>query len=270
MRKCEKRNLLYRQWGCSDPKAVLLLVHGLGGHSNNWEHMAEFFQKKDIPSYAIELKGFGQTEELKGHAFSLNVYVRDVRRVHHIIKREHKGKRVFIAGESMGGLISFITAIQKPELFKGLICISPGFGSKLKFKFVDYAKMILAWVYNPKKQFIMPFTSEMCTRDEECRKAMDSDELEHRFATPKLLQSILVGQLYSMFLKGRIKMDTLFLLAGNDQFVSAKASRKIFNGMKLENKKIIEYPGMSHTLTAELGREKVFNDTLHWIEKRIK
>ena len=65
-------------------------------------------------------------------------------------------------------------------------------------------------------------------------------------------------------------MDTLFLLAGNDQFVSAKASRKIFNGMKLENKKIIEYPGMSHTLTAELGREKVFSDTLCWIEKRIK
>jgi len=269
MKRCEKRNILYREWATSSPKAVLLLVHGLGGHSNNWEYFAEFFQKNGITSYAIELKGFGATEDLKGHISSLNVYVRDVRRLHHIIKREQRGKRIFIAGESMGGLIGFIAAIQKPELFRGLVCISPGFASLLKFSFMDYLKMITSWFYNPRKQFNMPFDSKLCTRDPECRKLIDSDELEHRLATPKLLQSILVGQLYSRFLKHKVRMNTLFLLAGNDEFVDARASRKIFNGMKFENKEIIEYPGMSHSLTAELGRGKVFADTLKWVLKKI-
>jgi len=271
MKKCEKRNIFYREWGCSDPRAIMLLVHGLGGHSNNWEYFSDYFVRRGITCYALELKGFGRDVEgrVKGHIDSLDIYIRDVRRLHHIIKREHGKKKVFVSGESMGGLIAFITAIKKPDLFNGLICISPGFGSLLKFSFLDYVKMTLAWVHKREKQFFMPFNSEMCTRDPECRKQMDSDPLEHRFATPGLLLNILIGQMYSNLLKRKVSMDTLFLLGGKDSFVCGRASRKIFEGLKTKNKRLIEYPDMRHTLTAELGREKVFTDILKWVEKRI-
>jgi alpha-beta hydrolase superfamily lysophospholipase len=244
-------------------------VHGLGGHSNNWEFVAKFLMEHNITSYSIELKGFGNTEGLKGHIDSLNVYIKDVRRLRNIIKREHRKLPVFIAGESMGGLIGFLTVIKKPRLFKGLICMSPGFVSGLKFSLMEYVRMVSARLYNSKKQFIMPFTSDMCTRDPECKKIIDNDKLEHKFATPKLLQSILLGQLSSKLLKHKVKTDTLFLLAGADTFVSTDASKKIFDGIKFEHKEMIEYAGMRHSLTMELGREKVFADLLKWLEKRI-
>jgi phosphohistidine phosphatase SixA len=57
--------------------------------------------------------------------------------------------------------------------------------------------------------------------------------------------------------------------AGADTFVSSEASKKIFKGIKFENKHIIEYPEMRHSLTMELGREKVFADLLKWLEKKI-
>lgn len=269
MKKCEKRNILYRQWGTSSPRAVVLMVHGLGGHSNNWEYVADFLTKHSITSYSIELKGFGNTEGVKGHIDSLNVYIKDVRRLYSIIKREHRRLPVFIAGESMGGLISFLTVIKKPRLFRGLICVSPGFASSLKFSLGDYIRMVSARFYNAKKQFIMPFDSDMCTRDPECKKVIDNDKLEHRFATPKLLQSILLGQLSSRILKHKVRTDTLFMLSGADTFVDPDASRKIFNGIKFEHKKMIVYPEMRHALTVELGREKVFDDLLNWLEKRI-
>ncbi|MBU0895326.1 MAG: lysophospholipase [Candidatus Omnitrophica bacterium] len=269
MKHCKKRNILYRQWGSSSPRAVMLLVHGLGGHSNNWEFVADFLVKHDISSYSIELKGFGNTEGLKGHIDSLNVYIKDVRRLYSIIKREHRKLPVFIAGESMGGLIGFLTVIKKPSLFRGLICMSPGFASGLKFSFMEYVRMISARFYNPRKQFIMPFTSDMCTRDPECKKIIDNDKLEHRLATPKLLESILLGQLSSNMLKHKVKTDTLFLLAGSDTFVNSGASRKIFKGMKFKHKEMIEYPEMRHSLTMELDREKVFADLLKWLNKRI-
>lgn len=269
MRKCEKRNILYRQWGSSSPKAAIILIHGLGGHSNNWEFMANFLIKHDISSYAIELKGFGNTEGTKGHIDSLNTYIKDVRKLCNIIKKEHRGRPVFVAGESMGGIIAFLAAIKKPGLFRGMICMSPGFGSLLKFSFMDYVKMISARFYNSKKQFIMPFTNEMCTRDPECLKIIENDRLEHRFATPKLLQSILLGQLSSKLLKHKVKTDTLFLLPGKDKFVNSDISKKIFKGIKFEHKQIIEYPEMHHSLNMELGREDVFTDLLKWTEKRI-
>lgn len=269
MKKCEKRDILYRQWGSSSPRAGLILIHGLGGHSNNWEFMADFLVKHGISSYAIELKGFGNTEGTKGHIDSLNTYIKDVRRLCNIIKKEHRGRPVFVAGESMGGIIAFLAAIKKPGLFRGMICMSPGFASLLKFSFMDYIKMISARFYNSKKQFAMPFTNEMCTRDPECLKIIENDRLEHRFATPKLLQSILLGQLSSKLLKHKVKTDTLFLLPGKDTFVNADVSRKIFDGIKFEHKQIIEYPEMRHSLNMELGREVVFADLLKWMEKRI-
>lgn len=247
----------------------MLMVHGLGGHSNNWEFVAKFLVEHGITSYSIELKGFGNTEGVRGHIDSLNTYIKDVRRLYNIMKREHRRLPVFIAGESMGGLISFLTVIKKPKLFRGMICFSPGFESGLKFSFMEYAKMIAARVYNSKKQFVMPFTSDMCTRDPECKKIIDNDKLEHKLATPRLLHSILLGQLFSILLKHRVKTDTLFLLAGADTFVSSEASKKIFKGIKFLHKQIIEYPEMRHSLTMELGREKVFADLLTWLNKRI-
>ncbi|MFH1189345.1 MAG: alpha/beta fold hydrolase [Candidatus Omnitrophota bacterium] len=269
MKHCKKRNILYREWGTSSPRAIMLMVHGLGGHSNNWEFVADFLVKHDIASYSIELKGFGNTEGVKGHIDSLNIYIKDVRRLYSIIRREHKRLSVFIAGESMGGLIGFLTVIKKPGLFRGLICMAPGFASSLKFSFLDYIRMISARFYNSQKQFTMPFTSDMCTRDPECKKIIDNDKLEHKLATPGLLQSILLGQLSSHMLKHKVRTDTLFLLAGNDTFVDSGASRKIFEGMKFRNKEMIEYPEMRHALTMELDREKVFADLLKWLNKRI-
>jgi len=269
MRKCDKRNILYRQWGSSSPKAALVLVHGLGGHSNNWEFLANYFLAHNISSYALELKGFGNTEGLKGHIDSLNTYIKDVRRLYNIVKKDHRGRPVFIAGESMGGLIAFLTAIKKPGLFRGMVCMSPGFASALRFSLLDYMKMVAARVYNSRKQFVMPVTTEMCTRDPDCKKIIESDMLEHRFATPALLHSILWGQLMSQFLKHKVRTDTLFLISGNDTFTNSDVSKKLFEGIKFENKKLIEYTDMSHCLNMEMGREKVFADLLKWLEKRI-
>jgi alpha-beta hydrolase superfamily lysophospholipase len=246
------------------------MVHGLGGHSNNWEYMADYFQQRGIACYALELKGFGVSSgAVKGHIDSLNTYIRDIRRLYNIVRKDYKGPNVFLVGESMGGLTAFHTVIKKPGLFRGVVCMSPGFLSKLKITIPEYIKIISAWFYNQKKQFHMPFDGAMCTKDPKMQLLIDTDELEHRLATPKLLQSILTAQIFGRLFKNRIKTDTLFLLAGDDTFVCSKASRRIFDGMKLKNKQIIEYPGMRHSLSCDVGCEKVFEDTLRWMEKRI-
>lgn len=247
----------------------MIMVHGLGGHSNNWEFVANYLVQHGIACYSIELKGFGATEGVRGHIDSMNTYIKDVRRLYTIVKRDNRRLPVFIAGESMGGLIGFLTVIKKPRLFRGLVCVSPGFKSRLKFSLMEYFRMITARFYNAKKRFRMPFSNEMCTRDPECKKIMDNDKLEHRWATPKLLQSILLGQLSSRLFKHKVRTDTLFLLAGADTFVCSEASKQIFRGIKFEHKHIIEYPEMRHSLTMELGREKVFADLLAWVNKRI-
>ncbi len=270
MEKDEKTGIIYKTWSSSSPKAVFLLIHGLGAFSGRWGFLADFFLRNNISSYAIELKGFGETEGLKGHVDSFSIYIRDILSLYEIIKRENSGKNIFLIGESMGGLISLLLAGLKPDLFAGLICTSPAFKNRMKFSLTGKIKIYLGMLLYPRKQFKMPFDSQMCTRDPDCQKAMDADKREHRLATPRLLFNILLAQSRVNSLKEKIKIPVLFLIAGDlDKLTDSGESKAFFNGLKTKDKEIIQYTDMYHSLIIELGREKVFGDILTWVNKRI-
>jgi len=269
MNKDEGAGITYRVWAASSPRAVLLLVHGLGAHSGRWEPLADFFLKNSISSYSIELEGFGETVGLKGHIDSFDTYIEGVLSLNGIIRKENEGKKVFLLGESMGALVSILTAARARELFDGLICISPAFKSSLKFALSDYLKIFLSLIFNPKRQFEVSFNSSMCTQDEAYLQKMDNDPKEHRLATAKLLWNIALAQIKACGLKS-IGLPVLFLIAGKeDRIADAKASKKVFNGLKAGDKEIIQYPDMLHALSIEKDRGLVFRDILRWIERHL-
>ncbi len=256
---------MYRKWEAPSPKAILLLVHGLGAHSARWEFLAEIFLFHNISSYAIELKGCGETPDLKGHIDSFDIYYNDISSLHDIIIKENSEKKIFLVGESLGGLIAYIFALANPDLFAGLVALSPAFSNRFKMSFLYSIKIFSPLLYNPKKQHKMPFTSQMCTHDTTYEKEMDADHREHRLATSKFILNLLIAQARAKSLKDKGDMHILFLLSGNDEIVNPEASKKVFEKLAARDKKIIQYPGMRHALSIELGKEKVAGDILQWV-----
>jgi len=269
--KDARTGVLYRRWGSPPSNAVLVLVHGLGAHSARWGSLADFFVKRGIFSYAIELKGFGETDSPKGHIDSFSNYTADIRVLCEIAKRENPGKRVFLAGESMGALAAILTVTAEPKLCDGLIAISPAFKNKMRFPPLKVLNIALCAALNPLARFTVPFNSSMCTRDPEYQKVMDSDPRECRFATARLLINILFAQMRAKAeaVKDKIRLPVLFLTAANDVMVDIRTTGEIFERLKSADKTIIQYPQMSHGLSIELGKEKVFSDIFDWIGKRI-
>ncbi|MEI8176676.1 MAG: lysophospholipase [Candidatus Omnitrophota bacterium] len=259
---------MYERRGPSSPRAVLLLVHGLGAHTGRWDFLADFFAANDIASYAIELKGFGVTPQRKGDIDSFATYTNDVYSLRDIIATEYPSKKIFIVGESMGALIAFLAAAGRPALFTGLICISPAFKNRMKFPFLYQLQVFAAVILHPRRQFMMPFNAAMCTRDERYRAVMDADPREHRWATARLLLSIVCAQLVAPFFAAKITLPTLFALAGDDRMIDARASKKIFTKLRTKDKTLMGYPGYFHALAIDEGREKVFADLLAWIRQR--
>mgnify|MGYP001561147624 CR=1 FL=1 len=248
----------------------MLLVHGMGAHSGRWKFAAEYFLRNNVSSYSIELKGYGETGTLKGHINSFEIYYKEIMDLCGIINKENPNKKIFVLAESMGALISFVFVSRHQNLFAGFICISPAFGSGMKISTADYLKIIASLFYDKKKQFVMPFTSKMCTRDVEYQKVMDQDPREHRFATSGTLWEIVKAQMASPFIAKAINMPVLFLAAGDgkDKLVDIRSEKRIFNLLKMNNpkNKIIQYPEMLHALSIDIGREKVFDDILGWIK----
>lgn len=261
--------IMYRCWRPFSPKAAVLLVHGLGAHSGRWGFLADFLYNNNIVSYAIELKGFGETPDLKGHIDSFDIYLNDVERLHSIIEEENPGCKIFIAGESMGALIAFLLSAKGPKRYNGLIAVSPVFKSRLKFSLSAYLALFSSLLLDPKKQFTLPFNSQMCTRDTAYQGVMDSEPREHRLGTPRLLLNIAIAQMMCVKLKKSVQCPVLFLLAGEDKFTDLAVTKKVFASMTLPDKALAEYAGMSHALSIEMGREKVFGDILGWILQRV-
>jgi acylglycerol lipase len=267
-------DVLYRRWdaapAASSPRAVFLLVHGLGAHTARWEFLAGFLARNGYASYGLELRGFGHTPDRpRGHVDSLRVWERDVLSLRETAARENPDRKVFLLGESIGGLLAFNLVCRWPEAFAGQVLISPDFKNGLKFPLSAYLTLAGLILVRPKKTLRIPFDSAMCTRDPAYREIMDANPDELRVASLKCLLSILLEQARAKRLAKTLRVPSLFLISGNDLLVDEEASRTLFGKLALEDKTLMEYPDMLHALSIDLGRERVFRDIADWAGPRV-
>jgi len=274
MPELQGTNILYRKWDAvpspGSPRAVFLLVHGLGAHSARWGFLAGYLAGRGYSSYALELRGFGGTPDRpRGHVASFRVWDRDILELRDVIGRDHPGRKVFLLGESMGSLIAFNLAGRYPDQFSGHVLIAPSFKNGMKFPMSAYLKLVLFGLFNPKLMVDVPFTSEMLTRDPEYLRVMNANPDEIRIASLRLLCGFLPEQARAQRLAKKLSVPTLFLIPGIDHLVDERASRKIFKKIVFADKTLIEYPDMLHALSLDIGRENVFRDILDWAEQRL-
>jgi len=274
MPELQGTNILFRRWDASpspaSPKAVFLLVHGLGAHSARWNFLAGHFAERGFASYAVELRGFGRTPERpRGHIGSFRVWDRDILELRDIIGKDFPGRKVFLLGESMGGLLAFNLVCRNADKFAGQVLIAPSFKNGMKFPLSAYLKLVLLLLFNPTLMVDVPFTSEMVSRDTEYLQVMNANPDELRVASLKCLFNFMPEQAGSGKLAKKLAVPTLFLIPGIDLLVDERAGRKMFQKLPLADKTLLEYPDMLHALSIDLGREKVFKDVLDWVVPRV-
>ena len=274
MPELQGTEFLFRRWDAApspaSPKAVFLLIHGLGAHSARWDFLAGDFAGRGFTSCAVEPRGFGRTPERpRGHIGSFRIWDRDILELRDIIGRDFPGKKVFLLGESMGGLLAFNLACLLPGRFAGQVLIAPSFKNGMKFPISAYVKLALFGLFYPTLMVDVPFTSEMVCRDPEYLKVMNTSPDELRVASLRCLFNFLPDQARSRRLVKNLKVPTLFLIPGIDLLVDERAGKKMFGKIALADKTLLEYTDMLHALSIDLGREKVFRDIVGWTDKRV-
>ena len=70
--------LLVRRWERAQPRARMLIVHGLGEHSGRWEHVGDFFANREIDVTAFDLRGHGASGGDRVDINSFDEYLDDV------------------------------------------------------------------------------------------------------------------------------------------------------------------------------------------------
>ena len=106
-------------YGGRDDGPAVVLVHGLGGSHGNWDLLGPLL----TPSarvWALDLPGFGRSEPgQRRTTVQANVGVLQD------FLREVVGEPAVLVGNSMGGMISLLTAAATPDLVSGLVLLDP-------------------------------------------------------------------------------------------------------------------------------------------------
>ena len=110
-------DVFYEKRGTGDP---VLLVHGLGSSTEDWEPQVEALSR-DFTVVAYDVRGHGRTSK-PGGSYSVAQIAEDAAE---LIQALSLGP-VHIVGLSMGGMIAFQLAADHPELVRSLVIVNSG------------------------------------------------------------------------------------------------------------------------------------------------
>lgn len=263
--------IFYQHWRPeSEPRAVLVIVHGLAEHSGRYQHVAEYFVGRGYAVYALDHHGHGRSGGERVHVDRFDDFVVDLRTLVDLVQRQETGRGVFLIGHSMGGVIATLFAAQHGDTLQGLILsgssvrVSGGVSPVL----VKISQLLS--VLAPKLG-VTPLDAASVSRDPDVVTRYDSDPLNYRGRVrarmgAELLQAgnTVLANLH------KITVPILIMHAGADQLADPEGSRQIYEGVSSTDKTLKIYDGLYHEIFNEPEKAQVLADVAGWLEKRMR
>ncbi len=251
-----------------DPKATVVVVHGLGEHSGRYGNVVNALVPAGFNVFLYDLRGHGKSEGQRGHVYNFDHYIEDTR-----IFVENAAERtklpVVLIGHSMGGLIVLLFGEKHQDLIKLVAASGPGL--KIAVEVPKWKEVVGKFVSNilPTLSMTNEIDPSLLSHDPEVVKAYENDPLVIRKVSARWFTEFLRAQREAMENAHKLKLPLLIQHGGDDRIVSPEGSKEFYERAGSDDKELKIYPGLYHEIYNEVEKEKVLSDLLQWIEKRI-
>jgi alpha-beta hydrolase superfamily lysophospholipase len=262
--------LAFRACEAVAPKAALVIVHGLGEHSGRYDEFASSMAGSGISSYALDLRGHGQSEGRRGHVPAFDVWLQEVDR----FRSEAEGLAgggvpLFLLGQSMGGLIALRYMEEYPGAFRGAVICSPWLATAMA---VPRWKTLLAPVmarFAPALPFPHGLDPDHLSRDPAVAVAYRNDPLAQPSITPRAFAEVAHAMGQVLQRSDRIRAPLLFLMGDADSIVDTDSALRFARSLAAPDVTVRVRPGALHELLHETDRHLVFREIREWVMARV-
>jgi alpha-beta hydrolase superfamily lysophospholipase len=251
------------------PRALIIALHGVGGHAGDMKNVGEYLADKGIAVFAPDQRGFGRYPGTKGHVMSFEEYVEDIQNLVMQVKDTYLNKITYLFGASMGGLNAIRYVLKYPKTVDGLLLQSPAVSHNLEMGVGKrFAGSILS-ALNVKRYVESGFAYSEASRDPENVMKLENDPLRFNMVTPRFGMEVLKASKDALQSASNIVMPVILQQAGADNLVFPEKSKEFFDNLSSKDKTWYLYDGLYHRLHEEPEKDRVLGDLYGWLDKRL-
>ena len=261
-------------WRGRTPRAVVVLVHGLGEHAGRYDHVASMLRSWDFEVHAYDQRGHGQSGGKPGALPVQEALLNDLADVVDEVGARCPGVPLVLLGHSLGGLVAsrFVSLKLRPVdalvMSSPALSTAPGAVQRLMLAVLPRLLPDITVGNGLNVQFI--------SHDERVVKAYLADRDVHNRISPRLGKFIADAGPAVLAAADQWPVPTLVLYAGDDRLVNPQGSRRFVEAASASRNKGREmvtgicFEGLYHEIFNELQPTPVFMELKTWLDKRFK
>jgi alpha-beta hydrolase superfamily lysophospholipase len=244
-------------------KASIIITHGIAEHSGRYQEITKKLNEASFSVVRYDVRGHGQSQGKRGALKSFHLMIDDLHQL--VIEEKKKNpKKIFLIGHSMGGLIVNMYAVKYQDVDGIISSATPSYFIKdvLPFRIIGYK-----WLgFLTKKT---NFADDQLSRIKEVEDDYIVDPLNlKRFHFSLAGNMFVSGVRYLNKNIDKYQSPVLIIHGEGDKVVPVEFSRRLFNILKVEDKKIITYPKAYHEVFNDIDKEKTYKDVTDWLKER--
>lgn len=252
----------------SGVKDLVIILHGLGEHSDRYQAWAKRFVDAGMAVYALDLPGHGRTAGRRGHARSFGAIFDDIKHLIARCRQDHPAARIHFYGHSMGGAITlgYATIRRDDAVAAGVTsltlsgpAIRPGFEPPVwKIKLAALLERLAPGLTLPSG-----LDPDWLSTNPSVISAYKADPLVHDMISVRWYNDWMRTLAAVEASAAENKFPVLVMHAGDDQATSPAASEKMARLLKA---RFHLFPGARHEIHHESCADDAFRMALSFMQ----
>jgi alpha-beta hydrolase superfamily lysophospholipase len=259
------------------PRAMVLLVHGLGEHAWRYRRLAATLNAAGFAVRSYDQRGHGESSGARGCVPCTDALVKDLAEVVDETRDrldKHQPLPLIVLGHSMGGLVSALwVARSQQDLSRELLPVqalvlsSPALQTDLNLWQRGVLATLPRWL--PDITFSNGLDVNGLSHEPDVVAAYREDPLVHDRLSPRLGQFLANGgaEVQAHALQWRV--PTLLMYAGSDLLVNPQGSRRFAQRTPVGVVDAVHLEDFFHEIFNDTHRLEAVEHLLNWLSDRF-
>lgn len=263
-------SIFYQYWlPDGEPKAILLVVHGLAEHCGRYMNLVNYFVPAGFAVFGLDHIGHGKSAGERVYVESFEDYTQTLKEYLAMIHEWQPAKQVFLIGHSMGGLIAAAYLLENQDEFSGVVLSGPSIKVPANISKATIMIANLLSILIPKAGLVK-LEADGISSDPEVVEAYINDNLVYSGKTTARLGAELIKTMKNVTAEAaKISLPLMVVQGSADILVDPSGAQLIYDLVSSEDKTIKIYEGFFHEVFNEPKHELVLNDIGTWLEKHL-